>query len=64
MFVFIKSNRCIIITDVKAAEAAQSAYFDPNRPQMAYVPPPSYYVSFSFVYYCNIKYKSVHFKKF
>jgi len=30
---------------VKAAEAAQSAYFDPNKPQMAYVPPPSYYVS-------------------
>ncbi|XP_050533318.1 WW domain-binding protein 2 isoform X1 [Daktulosphaira vitifoliae] len=29
--------------DLKAAEAAQSAYFDPNRPQMAYVPPPSYY---------------------
>lgn len=35
-----------MFTDVKAAEAAQSAYFDPNRPQMAYVPPPSYYVSF------------------
>lgn len=29
--------------DAKAAEAAQSAYYDPNRPQMAYVPPPSYY---------------------
>lgn len=31
--------------DAKAAEAAQSAYYDPNRPQMAYVPPPAYYVS-------------------
>lgn len=30
-------------TDPKAAEAAQSAYYDPNRPQMAYVPPPAYY---------------------
>ncbi|KAF5293595.1 hypothetical protein FQA39_LY03080 [Lamprigera yunnana] len=29
--------------DAKAAEAAQSAYYDPNQPQMAYVPPPSYY---------------------
>ncbi|KAK9888122.1 hypothetical protein WA026_000394 [Henosepilachna vigintioctopunctata] len=29
--------------DAKAAEAAQSAYYDPNRPQMAYVPPPAYY---------------------
>ncbi|XP_060522259.1 WW domain-binding protein 2 [Cylas formicarius] len=29
--------------DAKAAEAAQSAYYDPNRPNMAYVPPPSYY---------------------
>ncbi|KAG8236751.1 hypothetical protein J437_LFUL015580 [Ladona fulva] len=29
--------------DAKAAEAAQSAYFDPNRPQCAYVPPPAYY---------------------
>uniref|UniRef100_A0A6M2DRB3 Putative ww domain binding protein wbp-2 n=1 Tax=Xenopsylla cheopis TaxID=163159 RepID=A0A6M2DRB3_XENCH len=27
----------------KAAEAAQSAYYDPNQPQTAYVPPPSYY---------------------
>lgn len=44
-----KSNRYIIFTDSKAAEAAQSAYFDPNRPQMAYVPPPSYYVSFNFI---------------
>lgn len=34
-----------IILDAKAAEAAQSAYYDPNRPQMAYVPPPYYYVS-------------------
>lgn len=31
--------------DAKAAEAAQSAYYDPNRPQCAYVPPPAYYVS-------------------
>ncbi|CAG9767163.1 unnamed protein product [Ceutorhynchus assimilis] len=30
-------------SDAKAAEAAQSAYYDPNRPQMAYVPPPAYY---------------------
>lgn len=45
-----KSNRYIIFTDAKAAEAAQSAYFDPNRPQMAYVPPPSYYVSFIHFY--------------
>ncbi|CAG2062211.1 unnamed protein product, partial [Timema podura] len=29
--------------DAKAAEAAQSAYYDPNRPQCAYVPPPAYY---------------------
>ncbi|XP_057661066.1 WW domain-binding protein 2 isoform X1 [Diorhabda carinulata] len=29
--------------DAKAHEAAQSAYYDPNRPQMAYVPPPAYY---------------------
>lgn len=29
--------------DAKAAEAAQSAYYDPNKPQMAYVPPPAYY---------------------
>ncbi|XP_026732047.1 WW domain-binding protein 2 [Trichoplusia ni] len=27
-------------SDAKAAEAAQSAYYDPNRPQTAYVPPP------------------------
>ncbi|XP_058061005.1 WW domain-binding protein 2 [Anopheles bellator] len=27
----------------KEAEAAQSAYYDPNRPQTAYVPPPAYY---------------------
>ncbi|XP_065215473.1 WW domain-binding protein 2 isoform X1 [Planococcus citri] len=27
----------------KASDAAQSAYYDPNRPQCAYVPPPSYY---------------------
>ncbi|XP_014248368.1 WW domain-binding protein 2 [Cimex lectularius] len=29
--------------EAKAAEAAQSAYYDPNRPQCAYVPPPAYY---------------------
>ncbi|KAK6633193.1 hypothetical protein RUM43_000757 [Polyplax serrata] len=29
--------------DPKAAEAAQSAYYDPNKPQFAYVPPPAYY---------------------
>ncbi|XP_055625692.1 WW domain-binding protein 2 [Toxorhynchites rutilus septentrionalis] len=27
----------------KEAEAAQSAYYDPNRPQTAYVPPQTYY---------------------
>lgn len=35
----------IFFSDAKAAEAAQSAYYDPNKPQMAYVPPPAYYVS-------------------
>jgi hypothetical protein len=34
-----------LFQDAKAAEAAQSAYYDPNRPQMAFVPPPAYYVS-------------------
>ncbi|XP_018912694.1 WW domain-binding protein 2 isoform X2 [Bemisia tabaci] len=29
----------------KAGEAAQSAYYDPNKPQCAYVPPPAYYES-------------------
>lgn len=29
--------------EAKAAEAAQSAYYDPNKPQCAYVPPPAYY---------------------
>ncbi|XP_022189965.1 WW domain-binding protein 2 isoform X2 [Nilaparvata lugens] len=29
--------------DAKAAEAAQSAYYDPSKPQCAYVPPPAYY---------------------
>lgn len=28
--------------DAKAAEAAQSAYYDPNQPQTAFVPPPYY----------------------
>ncbi|KAI5697716.1 hypothetical protein M8J76_000607 [Diaphorina citri] len=27
----------------KESEAAQSAYYDPNRPNCAYVPPPAYY---------------------
>lgn len=36
------------LSDAKAAEAAQSAYYDPNRPQCAYVPPPEYYVSITF----------------
>lgn len=27
----------------RATDPAQSAYYDPNRPQCAYVPPPSYY---------------------
>ncbi|XP_012274445.1 WW domain-binding protein 2 isoform X2 [Orussus abietinus] len=31
--------------DAKAAEAAQSAYYDPSKPQCAYVPPPAYYES-------------------
>jgi WW domain-binding protein 2 len=35
--------------EAKAMEAAQSAYYDPNRPQMAYVPPPAYYVSWFFL---------------
>jgi len=38
----------ILLSDAKAAEAAQSAYYDPNRPQCAYVPPPEYYVSVIF----------------
>lgn len=36
---------CLLTADAKAAEAAQSAYYDPNKPQCAYVPPPAYYVS-------------------
>lgn len=28
--------------DPKAQEANQSAYYDPNNPQYAYVPPPAY----------------------
>jgi len=35
----------MFILGSKAAEAAQSAYYDPNKPQYAYVPPPAYYVS-------------------
>ncbi|KAF7996578.1 hypothetical protein HCN44_002224 [Aphidius gifuensis] len=34
-----------LLADAKASEAAQSAYYDPNRPQCAYVPPPAYYES-------------------
>jgi WW domain-binding protein 2 len=41
-FSFLK----ITILDSKEEEAAQSAYYDPNRPQTAFVPPPpAYYVS-------------------
>ncbi|EZA60524.1 hypothetical protein X777_14550 [Ooceraea biroi] len=40
MFHYFSLNLCI---HAKAAEAAQSAYYDPNRPQCAYVPPPEYY---------------------
>jgi hypothetical protein len=42
----IESWQCLndpLFQDAKAAEAAQSAYYDPNRPQMAFVPPPAYY---------------------
>lgn len=43
-------TQCLIIffvfKDPKETEAAQSAYYDPNQPQTAYVaPPPAYYVS-------------------
>lgn len=41
--ILITIKNCIL--DAKAAEAAQNAYYDPNRPQCAYVPPPAYYVS-------------------
>lgn len=43
----------LFLLDAKAAEAAQSAYYDPNRPQMAYVPPPAYYVSITSFTYLN-----------
>lgn len=33
-----------LFADAKSQEAAQ-AYYDPNQPQTAYVPPPAYYVS-------------------
>ncbi|XP_033219114.1 WW domain-binding protein 2 isoform X4 [Belonocnema kinseyi] len=36
-------NQSISQADNKAAQAAQSAYYDPNKPQCAYVPPPAYY---------------------
>lgn len=35
--------------DTKETEAAQSAYYDPNSPQTAYVPPPAYYVSLLYI---------------
>lgn len=42
---FVWNNIEGLIFSGKASDAAQSAYYDPNRPQCAYVPPPSYYVS-------------------
>ncbi|XP_076238811.1 WW domain binding protein 2 isoform X2 [Calliopsis andreniformis] len=39
------NNQPMSQADAKAAEAAQSAYYDPSRPQCAYVPPPAYYES-------------------
>lgn len=60
------------LLDAKAAEAAQSAYYDPNKPQCAYVPPPSYYVStchdwipnyesgvYSICNYCMCRYRNL-----
>ena len=38
--IFVPAVVSLSFTDAKAAEAAQSAYYDPNRPQTAYVPPP------------------------
>lgn len=40
-----KFGTLYVYTYAKAAEATQSAYYDPNRPQCAYVPPPAYYES-------------------
>lgn len=40
--------------DSKEAEAAQSAYYDPNVPQTAYVPPPAYYVNLKFLIFLKI----------
>ena len=42
-----------LFADAKAAEAAASAaaYYDPNKPQYAYVPPS--YVRFLICYYIN-----------
>lgn len=41
----IMESLCVSLTDAKSQEAAQ-AYYDPNQPQTAYVPPPpAYYVS-------------------
>ncbi|XP_031840205.1 WW domain binding protein 2 isoform X2 [Nomia melanderi] len=39
------NNQPMSQADAKAAEAAQSAYYDPSKPQCAYVPPPAYYES-------------------
>lgn len=39
----------LLLSQEKAGEAAQSAYYDPNKPQCAYVPPPAYYVSISII---------------
>jgi len=58
---FYKANYYFVIfylSDAKAAEAAQSAYYDPNRPQCAYVPPPEYYVSIIlFIMYTDLNFK-------
>ncbi|XP_046968360.1 WW domain-binding protein 2 [Vanessa cardui] len=37
---FVPGAPSMSSSDAKAAEAAQSAYYDPNKPQTAYVPPP------------------------
>lgn len=44
-----------VFAEAKAAEAAQSAYYDPNQPQMAYVPPPAYYVSSCYSWLLSVK---------
>jgi hypothetical protein len=61
LHIFLYSKLFYIIfysSDAKAAEAAQSAYYDPNRPQCAYVPPPEYYVSIIlFIVYTDFNFK-------